>query len=50
MKRKEYVEDAVINYLPVMHDAAMINFASFIGRVVDTDQVLAELSKGVSMR
>ena len=42
------VEDAVINYLPVMHDAAMINFASFIGRVVDTREVLDELSRPVS--
>jgi nicotinamidase-related amidase len=39
------VEDAVINYLPVMHDAAMINFASFLGRVVETQDVLAELDR-----
>jgi nicotinamidase-related amidase len=39
------VEDAVINYLPVMHDAAMINFASFLGRVVETQEVLAELDR-----
>jgi nicotinamidase-related amidase len=40
------VEDAVINYLPVMHDAAMVNFASFIGRVTTTDDLLAELTEG----
>ena len=37
------VEDAVVNYMPLMHDAAMINFAGFIGRVATTDEVLAEL-------
>ena len=39
------VEDAVINYLPVMHDAAMVNFASFIGRVTTTDELLTELTE-----
>jgi nicotinamidase-related amidase len=38
------VEDAVINYLPLMHDAAMVNFASFIGRVTTTDDILSELT------
>jgi nicotinamidase-related amidase len=42
------VEDGVVNYLPLMHDAAMINFASFVGRVVDTREVLDELAKGPS--
>ena len=40
------VEDAVINYLPVMHDAAMVNFASFLGRVTTTDELLDELTEG----
>jgi nicotinamidase-related amidase len=37
------VEDAVVNYLPLMHDAAMINFSSFVGRVLSTAEVIEEL-------
>lgn len=42
--RVAIVEDAVINYMPLMHDAAMINFATFIGRVTTTDELVEELS------
>ncbi|MFC2058051.1 cysteine hydrolase family protein [Chloroflexota bacterium] len=37
-------EDATINILPLMHDASMINFASHIGRVTTTDELLSELT------
>ncbi len=37
------VEDAVIDYEPLMHDAAMITFATILGRVVSTDDIIAEL-------
>jgi nicotinamidase-related amidase len=37
------VEDAVIDYEPLMFDAAMITFASILGRVASTREVIAEL-------
>ncbi|MFC1973836.1 cysteine hydrolase family protein [Chloroflexota bacterium] len=37
-------EDATINILPLMHDAAMINFASHVGRVTTTKDLLAEMA------
>ncbi len=39
------VEDAVINYMPLMHDAAMINFAGFIGRVTTTGELIEEVER-----
>ncbi len=42
------VEDAVINYMPLLHDAAMLNFAGFIGRVTTTDELLDEIGAGMA--
>jgi nicotinamidase-related amidase len=37
------VEDAVIDYEPLMYDAALITFGTVLGRVLSTDEVIAEL-------
>jgi biuret amidohydrolase len=39
------VEDAVIDYEPLMYDAAMITFSTIVGKVLTTAEVLHELAQ-----
>ena len=42
------VEDACGTTLPALHEATMINFKRLFGRVLSTDEVLAEVRPGIS--